>query len=71
MLSATTSILFIATAKGNHKREAAARLLWWRQTAATFVVDMNGVDVVALNTIFVVRLSRTARTVGRTGRTLD
>ena len=28
--------------------EAAAPLLWWRPTAATFVVAMNGVDVVEL-----------------------
>ena len=28
--------------------KAAAPLLWWRQTAATFVVAMNGVDVVEL-----------------------
>ena len=28
--------------------EAAAPLLWWRPTAATFVVAMNRVDVVEL-----------------------
>ena len=28
--------------------KAAAPLLWWRPTAATFVVAMNGVDVVEL-----------------------
>ena len=28
--------------------EAAAPLLWWRPTATTFVVAMNGVDVVEL-----------------------
>ena len=30
------------------RREAAAPLLWWRPTAATFVVTMNRVDVVEL-----------------------
>ena len=29
--------------------EAAAHLLWWRPTAATFVVAMNRVDVVDLD----------------------
>ena len=29
--------------------KAAAPLLWWRPTAATFVVAMNGVDVVDLD----------------------
>ena len=29
-------------------RKAAAPLLWWRPTAATFVVAMNIVDVVEL-----------------------
>ena len=29
-------------------RKAAAPLLWWRPTAATFVVAMNRVDVVDL-----------------------
>ena len=29
--------------------EAAALLLWWRPTAATFVVAMNRVDVVDLD----------------------
>ena len=29
-------------------RKAAAPLLWWRPTAATFVVAMNRVDVVEL-----------------------
>ena len=42
-----------------------------RPTAATFVVAMNRVDVVALNTIFALRLSKTGRTVGRTDSRLD
>ena len=39
--------------------------------AATFVVAMNRVDVVAADTIFVLRLSKSGRTVGRTGSRLD
>ena len=70
VLSATTSTLFIATTKETTKEvarpKAAPPLLWWRPKAATFVVAMNRVDVVALNTIFVLRLSKTGRTVGRT-----
>ena len=48
MSAAITSTLFIATTK---ETEAAAPLLWWRPTAATFVVAivaMNRVDVVDL-----------------------
>ena len=75
VLSATTSTLFIATTKETTKEvvrpKAAPPLLWWRPTAASFVVAMNRVDVVALNTIFVVRLSKTGRTVGRTDSRLD
>ena len=37
----------------------------------SFVVAMNRVDVVALNTIFALRLSKTGRTVGRTDSRLD
>ena len=36
-----------------------------------FVVAMNRVDVVALNTTFALRLSKTRRTVGRTDSRLD
>ena len=36
-----------------------------------FVVGTNKVDVVAVNTIFVLRLSKTGRTVGRTDSRLD
>ena len=75
VLTATTSTLFIATTKETTKEvprpKAAPPLLWWRPTAATFVVAMNRVDVVALNTIFVLRLSKTGRTVGRTDSRLD
>ena len=45
--------------------------LWWRPTAAIFVEALNRVDVVAVNTIFVLRLSKTGRTVGRTDSRLD
>ena len=37
----------------------------------SFVVAMNRVDIVALNTIFALRLSKTGRTVGRTDSRLD
>ena len=37
----------------------------------SFVVAINRVDVVAVNTIFVLRLSKTGRTVGRTDSRLD
>ena len=52
MLTATTKTLFIATTKETTKEmprpEAAALLLWWRPTAATFVVAMNREDDVDL-----------------------
>ena len=51
--------------KENHKRGAAA------EGRATFVVAMNRVDVVAVNTIFVLRFSKTGQTVGRTDSRLD
>ena len=70
VLSATTSTSFTATTKETTNEvarpKAAPPLLWWRPKAATFVVAMNRVDVVALNTIFALRLSKT-----RVGRTLD
>ena len=56
VLSASTSTLFIATTK---------------ETAKEGPTAMNRVDVVALNTIFVLRLSKTERTVGRTDSRLD
>ena len=75
VLTATTSTLFIATTKETTKEvprpKAAAPLLWWRPKAATFVVAMNRVDVVAADTIFVLRLSKSGRTVGRTSSRLE
>ena len=75
VLSAATSTLFIATTKKaavgrQHKRAGAASS---RATSFVvfFVVAMSRVDVVALNTIFIVRLSKTGRTVGRTDSRLD
>ena len=59
------------TTKEEPRPKAAAPLLWWRPKAATFVVAMNRVDVVAADTIFVLRLSKSGRTVGRTGSRLD
>ena len=75
MLSATTFILFIAATKEPAQEAArpkgAPPLLWWRPKAATFVVPMNRLVVVALNTIFALRLNKTRRTVGRTDSRLD
>ena len=51
--------------------KAAAPFLWWRPRAATLVVAMNKGDVVAADTIFVLRLSKSGRTVGQTGSRLD
>ena len=47
--------------KGNHKRGGAAE-----GRATSFVVATNRVDIIEVNTIFVFRLSKTGRTVGRT-----
>ena len=54
----------------HHKRGGAA---FGRGTSfvVSFVVAMNRVDVVAADTIFVLRLSKSGRTVGRTGSRLD
>ena len=51
--------------------KAAPPLLWRQPKAATFVVALDRVDVEAFNTIFVLRLSKTGRTVGRTDSGLD
>ena len=70
VLSATTSTLFIATTKvaavGRHHRRGALASGRGTSSMVSFVVAMNRVDGVALNTIFVLRLSKTGRTVGRT-----
>ena len=54
-LTATTSAIFIATTKETTKEaarpKAAPPLLRWRPKAAIFVVAMNRVDVVAVNSI--------------------
>ena len=75
VLSATTSTLFIATTKeaavGRHHKRGGVAVGRDTSFVGSFVVAMNRVDVVALNTIFVVRLSRTGRTVGRTDSRLD
>ena len=75
VLTATMFTLFTTTTKETTKEvarpKAAPPLLWWRPTAATFLVAMTRVDVVALNTIFALRLSKTGRTVGRTDSRLD
>ena len=63
MLSATTSTLFIATTKvaavGRHHKRGGAASDRATSFVVSFVVAMNRVDVVALNTIFVLRLSKT------------
>ena len=75
VFSATTSTLFTATTKETAKEdarpEAAPPLLWWRPTAATFVVAMSRVDVVALNKNCDLRLRKAGRTVGLTDSRLD
>ena len=75
VVTATTFTLFKVntqeTTKEVPRPEAAAPLLRWRPTAAPFVAAKNRVDVVALNTIFVLRLSKTGRTVGQTDSRLD
>ena len=55
--------IFPATTK-----EAAKEVV---ETAATFVVATNGVDVVAISTILDLRLKKTGRTDGRTDSRLD
>ena len=45
--------------------------LWWRPQAATFVVALNIVGFVAVNTIFVLRFSKTGRSVGMRDSRLD
>ena len=66
-LTATTSTLFMDTTKETAKEaaqpKAALPLLWWRPKAATFVMAMNRVDVVAINSIGQVVLTE-ARTDG-------
>ena len=68
--AATTSTLFIATTKvaafGRHHKRGAAAFGRGTSFVVSFVVAMKRGDVVAVNTIFVLRLSKTGRTVGRT-----
>ena len=74
-LTATTSTLFMPlqnkTTKEVARSKAATPLLRWWPTAATFAVAMNRVVVVAVNTIFILLLRKTGRTVGRTDSRLD
>ena len=60
----------VAAVGRHHKRGGAA---FGRATSfvVSFVVAMNRVHVVAADTIFVLRLSKSGRTVGRTGSRLD
>ena len=71
VLTATIFTLFKATTKETTKEvarpEAAPPLLWWRPQAATFVVALNRVNIVAVNTILVLYVGKPGRrTVGRT-----
>ena len=59
VMSVTTSILVIATTNVAASDGATSFVVY-------FVLAMNRVDVVALNTIFVSHLSKTGRAVGRT-----
>ena len=74
-LIATTPMLFRATTKvaafGRHHKRDGAGFGRATSSAVSFVVAMNRLDVVALNTIFALRLSKTRRTVGRTDSRLD
>ena len=70
-MTATILTLFKANTKETTKEvpwpEADALLLWWRPTAATFVLALNRVNIVADNAILVLHVGTTGwRTVGRT-----
>ena len=74
--SALTAIIFTLfkantkeTTKEVARPKAAPPLLWWRPKAATFVCALNGASILALSTIYDLRLSKTGRTV--VGRTFD
>ena len=56
---------------GRHHKRADATFGRATSFVVFFVVEMNRVDVVAPNTIFAFRLSKTGRTVGRTGSRWD
>ena len=71
VLTATIFTLFTTTTKETTKEvarpKAAPPLLWWRPQAATFVVALNRVNIVAVNTILVLYVGKPGRrTVGRT-----
>ena len=71
VLTATIFTLFKATTKETTKEvarpKAAPPLLWWRPQAATFVMALNRVNIVAVNAILVLHVGKTGRrTVGRT-----
>ena len=73
MVTARVCTQFKANTKETIKEvarpKAAAALLWWRPKAATFVCALNGASILALSTIYDLRLSKTGRTV--VGRTFD
>ena len=54
-----------------HQKRGVAAFGRATSFVVSFVVAMNRVDVVAVNTIFVLRLSKTGRTVGQTDSRLD
>ena len=57
--------------KCNHHEGPGAAFGRATSFVVSFVMAMNGVDVVAVNTIFVSRLSKTRWTVGRTDSRFD
>ena len=75
MLSGATSALFIATkqvaAVGRHHKRGGAAFGCATSFVVPFVVAMNRVDVVAVDTILVLRFSKTGRTVGWSDSRLD
>ena len=62
---------YTVVAFGRHHKRGGAAFGRATSFAVSFVMAMHRVDVVALNTIFSLRLSKTRRTVGRTDSLLD
>ena len=76
MLIATIFTIFTASTKETTKEvawpKAAPPLLWWRPQAATFVEAVNIVNIVAVNTVLILHLSKTGGlSVGRTVDRID
>ena len=75
VLRATILSPFKAHTKETSKQvalpKAAPPLLWWRPKAAPFVCALNGASILALSTIYDLRISETGRNVSRTDFRLD